>query len=209
MATKKFTAHAQRVLNHNPNVEKCTESKIFFKEEFAQMICRKSETSEVHYELYGMGSLVASEATGKIIVKNGEAWTQDGLFVDDVDLVDGEYRVEEPSDGKVELVRPLCELINIPEADDSKLIVLADDEAKVNIGDVVTFKTDRGINPKAKATVEIVVNEKTVGKIKLSQKNDLYNRLDGTTAVVKSAYKSEYTSRNGVINRSTLITFEV
>ena len=61
-----------------------------FKEEFAQMICRKSETSEVHYELYGMGSLVASEATGKIIVKNGEAWTQDGLFVDDVDLVDGD-----------------------------------------------------------------------------------------------------------------------
>ena len=180
-----------------------------FKEEFAQMICRKSETSEVHYELYGMGSLVASEATGKIIVKNGEAWTQDGLFVDDVDLVDGEYRVEEPSDGKVELVRPLCELINIPEADDSKLIVLADDEATVNIGDVVTFKTDRGINPKTKATVEIVVNEKTVGKIKLSQKNDLCNRLDGTTAVVKSAYKSKYTSRNGVINRSTLITFEV
>lgn len=180
-----------------------------FKEEFAQMICRKSETSEVHYELYGMGSLVASEATDKIIVKNGEAWTQDGLFVDDVDLVDGEYHVEEPSDGKVELVRPLCELINIPEADDSKLVVLADDEAKVNIGDVVTFKTDRGINPKAKATVEIVVNEKTVGKIKLSQKNDLCNRLDGTTAVVKSAYKSEYTSRNGVINRSTLITFEV
>lgn len=180
-----------------------------FKEEFAQMICRKSETSEVHYELYGMGSLVASEATGKIIVKNGEAWTQDGLFVDDVDLVDGEYRVEEPSDGKVELVRPLCELINIPEADDSKLIVLADDEAKVNIGDVVTFKTDRGINPKAKATVEIVVNEKTVAEIKLSQKNNLCNRLAGTTAVVKSAYKSEYTSRNGVINRSTLITFEV
>ena len=107
------------------------------------------------------------------------------------------------------MVRPLCELINIPEADDSKLIVLADDEAKVNIGDVVTFKTDWGINPKAKATVEIVVNEKTVGKIKLSQKNDLYNRLDGTTAVVKSAYKSEYTNRNGVINRSTLITFEV
>lgn len=180
-----------------------------FKEEFAQMICRKSETSEVHYELYGMGSLVASEATGKIIVKNGEAWTQDGLFVDDVDLVDGEYRVEEPSDGKVELVRPLCELINIPEADDSKLIVLADDEAKVNIGDVVTFKTDRGINPKGKATVEIVVNEKTVAEIKLSQKNNLCNRLDGITAVVKSAYKSEYTSRNGVINRSTLITFEV
>ena len=46
-----------------------------FKEEFAQMICRKSETSEVHYELYGMGSLVASEATDKIIVKNGEAWS--------------------------------------------------------------------------------------------------------------------------------------
>lgn len=180
-----------------------------FKEEFAQMICRKSETSEVHYELYGMGSLVASEAIGKIIVKNGEAWTQDGLFVDDVDLVDGEYHVETPSDGKVELVRPLCELISIPEADDSKLVVLADDEAKVNIGDTVTFKTDRGINPKAKATVEIVVNEKTVGKIKLSQKNDLCNRLDGTTAVVKSAYKSEYTSHNGVINRSTLITFEV
>lgn len=180
-----------------------------FKEEFAQMICRKSETSEVHYELYGMGSLVASEATGKIIVKNGEAWTQDGLFVDDVDLVDGEYHVETPSDDKVELVRPLCELISIPEADDSKLVVLADDEAKVNIGDTVTFKTDRGINPKAKATVEIVVNEKTVGKIKLSQKNDLCNRLDGTTAVVKSAYKSEYTSHNGVINRSTLITFEV
>lgn len=180
-----------------------------FKEEFAQMICRKSETSEVHYELYGMGSLVASEAIGKIIVKNSEAWTQDGLFVDDVDLVDGEYHVETPSDDKVELVRPLCELISIPEADDSKLVVLADDEAKVNIGDTVTFKTDRGINPKAKATVEIVVNEKTVGKIKLSQKNDLCNRLDGTTAVVKSAYKSEYTSHNGVINRSTLITFEV
>lgn len=180
-----------------------------FKEEFAQMICRKSETSEVHYELYGMGSLVASEATGKIIVKNGEAWTQDGLFVDDVDLVDGEYHVETPSDDKVELVRPLCELISIPEADDSKLVVLADDEAKVNIGDTVTFKTDRGINPMARATVKIVVNEKTVGKIKLSQKNDLCNRLDGTTAVVKSAYKSEYTSYNGVINRSTLITFEV
>ena len=38
MATKKFTKHAQRVFNRNPNVVRCTESKIIFTDEFAQRV---------------------------------------------------------------------------------------------------------------------------------------------------------------------------
>ena len=52
MATKKFTAHAQRVLNHNPNVEKCTESKIFFKEEFALKVCEALKNGEDPYQVF-------------------------------------------------------------------------------------------------------------------------------------------------------------
>ena len=52
MATKKFTAHAQRVLNHNPNVEKCTESKIFFREEFALKVCEALKNGEDPYQVF-------------------------------------------------------------------------------------------------------------------------------------------------------------
>ena len=35
MANKQFTVHAQKQLNKNPNVVKCSPSKIVFTEEFA------------------------------------------------------------------------------------------------------------------------------------------------------------------------------
>ncbi len=52
MATKKFTKHAQRVLNHNPNVTKCTESKISFTEEFAAKVCDALKNGEDPYKVF-------------------------------------------------------------------------------------------------------------------------------------------------------------
>lgn len=52
MATKKFTKHAQRVLNHNPNVEKCTEGKVSFKEEFALKVCEALKKGEDPYQVF-------------------------------------------------------------------------------------------------------------------------------------------------------------
>ncbi len=39
MANKQFTEHAQKVLNKNPYVVKCSPSKIIFTEEFANKVC--------------------------------------------------------------------------------------------------------------------------------------------------------------------------
>lgn len=52
MATKKFTKHAQRVLNHNPNVVKCTEGKIVFTEEFALKVCDALKAGEDPYKVF-------------------------------------------------------------------------------------------------------------------------------------------------------------
>lgn len=52
MATKKFTKHAQRVLNHNPNVVKCTEAKIIFTDAFAQKVCEALKAGEDPYKVF-------------------------------------------------------------------------------------------------------------------------------------------------------------
>lgn len=52
MASKKFTKHAQRVLNHNPNVVKCTEGKIIFTEEFALKVCDALKKGEDPYQVF-------------------------------------------------------------------------------------------------------------------------------------------------------------
>lgn len=52
MATKKFTKHAQRTLNKNPNVEKCTESKISFTEEFALKVCEALKQGEDPFAVF-------------------------------------------------------------------------------------------------------------------------------------------------------------
>ena len=52
MAVKKFTKHAQRVLNHNPNVVRCTEAKIVFTEEFAQKVCDALKAGEDPYLVF-------------------------------------------------------------------------------------------------------------------------------------------------------------
>lgn len=52
MATKKFTEHAQRVLNHNPNVVKCTEAKITFTDEFAEKVCAALKEGRDPYEVF-------------------------------------------------------------------------------------------------------------------------------------------------------------
>lgn len=52
MATKKFTKHAQRVLNHNPNVVKCTESKISFTEEFALKVVEALKNGDDPYQVF-------------------------------------------------------------------------------------------------------------------------------------------------------------
>lgn len=52
MATKKFTKHAQRVLNHNPNVVKCTESKISFTEDFALKVVDALKAGDDPYKVF-------------------------------------------------------------------------------------------------------------------------------------------------------------
>lgn len=52
MATKKFTKHAQEVLNRNPNVVKCTEGKISFTEEFALKVCEALKKGEDPYQVF-------------------------------------------------------------------------------------------------------------------------------------------------------------
>ncbi|MFA6860907.1 MAG: HTH domain-containing protein [Bacilli bacterium] len=52
MANKQFTKHAQRELNHNPNVVKCTPSKITFTEEFANKVCDALKKGEDPYKVF-------------------------------------------------------------------------------------------------------------------------------------------------------------
>ena len=52
MSTKKFTPHAQRELNKNPNVVKCTEAKIVFTEEFALKVCDALRNGEDPYQVF-------------------------------------------------------------------------------------------------------------------------------------------------------------
>ena len=52
MANKKFTKHAQRVLNHNPNVVKCTEGKIIFTEEFIQKVVEALKAGNDPYQVF-------------------------------------------------------------------------------------------------------------------------------------------------------------
>ena len=52
MSSKPFTKHAQRVLNKNPNVVKCTVAKIVFKEEFALKVCDALKNGEDPYKVF-------------------------------------------------------------------------------------------------------------------------------------------------------------
>ncbi len=52
MAVKKFTKHAQRVLNHNPNVVNCSEAKIIFTEEFALKVCDALKKGEDPFKVF-------------------------------------------------------------------------------------------------------------------------------------------------------------
>jgi hypothetical protein len=52
MAVKKFTKHAQRVLNHNENVVHCSEAKIIFTEEFAQKVCDALKAGEDPFKVF-------------------------------------------------------------------------------------------------------------------------------------------------------------
>lgn len=52
MANKKFTKHAQRVLNHNPNVVKCTEGKIVFTDEFVQKVVEALKAGKDPYQVF-------------------------------------------------------------------------------------------------------------------------------------------------------------
>lgn len=57
MSSKPFTKHAQRVLNKNPNVEKCTVAKIVFKEEFALKVCKALKNGEDPYKVFADNGL--------------------------------------------------------------------------------------------------------------------------------------------------------
>jgi hypothetical protein len=57
MATKQFTKHAQRVLNHNPSVVKCTTSKIIFTDEFASKVCAALKAGEDPYAVFTANGL--------------------------------------------------------------------------------------------------------------------------------------------------------
>jgi hypothetical protein len=57
MASKQFTKHAQRVFNHNPNVVKCTPSKIIFTEEFALKVCEALKKGEDPYPIFTANGL--------------------------------------------------------------------------------------------------------------------------------------------------------
>ena len=57
MANKQFTKHAQRVLNSNPNVVKCTPSKITFTEDFAKKVCEVLKKGEDPYKTFADNGL--------------------------------------------------------------------------------------------------------------------------------------------------------
>lgn len=52
MSSRPFTKHAQRVLNKNPNVEKCTTAKVIFKEEFALKVCEALKKGEDPFQVF-------------------------------------------------------------------------------------------------------------------------------------------------------------
>ena len=52
MATKKFTKNAQRVFNKNPNVLKCTQSKITFTDEFVEKVIAAIKAGEDPYKVF-------------------------------------------------------------------------------------------------------------------------------------------------------------
>lgn len=52
MSSKPFTKHAQRILNKNPNVEKCTTAKVIFKEEFALKVCDALKKGEDPFQVF-------------------------------------------------------------------------------------------------------------------------------------------------------------
>ena len=52
MSSKTFTKHAQRVLNKNPNVVKCSTAKIIFTEDFALKVCEALKAGEDPYKIF-------------------------------------------------------------------------------------------------------------------------------------------------------------
>lgn len=52
MSIKKFTKHAQRVLNHNPNVVRCTEAKIIYTDEFALKVVDALKAGEDPFKVF-------------------------------------------------------------------------------------------------------------------------------------------------------------
>ena len=57
MPFKKFTKHAQRTLNRNPNVVHCSEARITFTEEFAQKVCDALKAGDDPYKVFTDNSL--------------------------------------------------------------------------------------------------------------------------------------------------------
>lgn len=49
---KKFSKHAQQMLNRNPNVVKCSEGKIVFKEQFALKICDALKRGDDPFQIF-------------------------------------------------------------------------------------------------------------------------------------------------------------
>ena len=52
MSTKQFTKHAQRMFNKNPNVLKCTQSKIIFTDEFVEKVVAAIKAGEDPYKVF-------------------------------------------------------------------------------------------------------------------------------------------------------------
>lgn len=100
------------------------------KEEVCYYLAKKSEIHEVRRELFVNGIEVAevlnsvcetADGRNVVAVRNGAIVNTDVR----VNLMDGEYTLEE-SDGKLELVRPLTDFVELPNADFSKVTVSLD-----------------------------------------------------------------------------------
>lgn len=57
MGNRQFSEHAQKVLNKNPNVVKCSQSKIIFTEEFALKVCDALKAGENPYDVFEQNGL--------------------------------------------------------------------------------------------------------------------------------------------------------
>lgn len=110
MAVKKFTKHAQRVLNHNPNVVRCSEAKIVFTEEFALKVCDALKAGEDPYKVFeengiSIRVLGKSRVTGTI-----------GLWKSKYELTDLPKRKSDPKEKKPVVTAAERKAQNLKEA---------------------------------------------------------------------------------------------